>query len=204
MHLAFILFDYFPFGGLQRDCLKTANICQARGHSVTILTRTWQGPSPAGLKVKLFGREGWTNEQRNRKFLRQLQPVLGGFDGVVGFNKVPGLDLYYGSDPCYAGKVDRLKPFWFKWLPRYRHFRALEESVFQRGLKTELLLLTAGEIEIYERYYGTERERFHLLPPGIEKRFPNTEDRARSRQRIFKELGLAPEKKLLVDRKSTV
>ena len=30
MKLAFLLFDYFPFGGLQRDCLKIARRCAAR------------------------------------------------------------------------------------------------------------------------------------------------------------------------------
>src|SRR5207253_1422682 len=43
MKLGFLLFDYFPFGGLQRDCLKIARLCATRGHDVTIFTRTWQG-----------------------------------------------------------------------------------------------------------------------------------------------------------------
>jgi UDP-glucose:(heptosyl)LPS alpha-1,3-glucosyltransferase len=43
MNLAFVLFDYFAFGGLQRDCLKIAASCARRGHAITIFTRTWQG-----------------------------------------------------------------------------------------------------------------------------------------------------------------
>src|SRR3954469_9407043 len=105
--LAFLLFDYFPFGGLQRDCVAIAKLCADRGHDVTILTRTWRGENVPGLKVKLFGRKGLTNEARNRHWLRQLQAELPEqkFDCVVGFNKLPGLDVYYGADPCYMAKA---------------------------------------------------------------------------------------------------
>lgn len=70
MKLGFILFDYFPFGGLQRDCVKIARTCAARGHSVTLLTRTWQGDKPADLDVEVLGRRGFSNISRNRHFLR--------------------------------------------------------------------------------------------------------------------------------------
>src|SRR5258706_6951991 len=116
MKLGFLLFDYFPFGGLQRDCLKIATRCAERGHEVTVLTRTWQGERPATLAVELFGRQGLSNVARNRNWLRQLATTVPerALDGVVGFNKLPGLDVYYGSDPCYAAKVARLKSTWYR------------------------------------------------------------------------------------------
>jgi UDP-glucose:(heptosyl)LPS alpha-1,3-glucosyltransferase len=172
MKLGFLLFDYFPYGGLQRDCLKIAQLCAARGHDVTIYTRTWQGERPMDVRVALFGRSGASNIARNRAWVKQLAATLPGekLDRVVGFNKLPGLDVYYGSDPCYAAKVRRLKSFWYKWLPRYHHFKRLEQGVFARGAKTHILVLTENEIPRYQEFYGTERERFHLLPPGIERR----------------------------------
>ena len=30
MQLAFVLYKYFPFGGLQRDFMRIAKVCQAR------------------------------------------------------------------------------------------------------------------------------------------------------------------------------
>src|SRR5437870_4256434 len=102
MKLGFLLFDYFPYGGLQRDCLKIAGLCAARGHAVTIFTRTWQGEPPANIAVELFGRHGFSNVGRNRSWVKQLNTKLSqrGLDGVVGFDKLPGLDVYYGSAPC--------------------------------------------------------------------------------------------------------
>ena len=199
MKLGFLLFDYFPFGGLQRDCLKIAQLCAARGHDVTLFTRTWQGDRPKGLKLELFGRRGASNVARNRAWLKQLGETLPSrsLDGVIGFNKLPGLDVYYGSDPCYAAKVQRLKPFWFKWLPRYRHFRMLEESVFARSLRTHALVLTEQEIPRYQEFYDTERERFHLLPPGIERRTFSSEQKEQARRRFRTEHGWENERLLL-------
>ena len=110
MKLGFLLFDYFPFGGLQRDCLKVARLCASRGHDVAFFTRTWQGDQPPDIKIELFGLHGFSNVSRNRAWLKQLTTVLPqrNLDGVVGFNKVPGLDVYYGSDPCYVAKAERL------------------------------------------------------------------------------------------------
>jgi UDP-glucose:(heptosyl)LPS alpha-1,3-glucosyltransferase len=200
MKLGFLLFDYFPFGGLQRDCLKIAGVCAARGHSATIFTRTWQGERPAGVGVELFGRHGFSNVGRNRAWLKQLATTLPqrGLDGIVGFNKLPGLDVYYGSDPCYVAKMARLKPAWQRWLPRYRHFAALEEAVFRHGAKTQVLLLTPQEIPLYQRFYHTEGERFHVLPPGIQKREFQEQRRQAERLRLRASHGWPADDRLLI------
>jgi len=200
MKLGFLLFDYFPFGGLQRDCLKTAGLCAARGHHVTIFTRTWQGEPPEGISVELFGRHGYSNVGRNRRWVAQLNATLPlrGLDVVVGFDKLPGLDVYYGAAPCYVARMARLKPAWYRWLPRYRHFRRLEESVFQRGRKTELLLLTPHEIPTYQQLYQTESDRFHVLPPGIERRNFSEEAQRAARQRLRAEHRWSDSERLLL------
>lgn len=200
MKLGFLLFDYFPFGGLQRDCLKIAEVCAARGHNATIFTRTWQGERPAGVGVELFGRRGFSNVGRNRAWLKQLATTLPqrGLDGIVGFNKLPGLDVYYGSDPCYAAKMARLKPAWYRWLPRYRHFAALEQAVFRRGAKTQVLLLTPQEIPLYQRFYETEKERFHVLPPGIQRREFQEHKRQTERLQLRASHGWPAEDRLLI------
>ena len=200
MKLGFLLFDYFPYGGLQRDCLKIARLCAMRRHHVTIFTRTWQGESPPGIRVELFGRHGASNIARNRAWLKQLARTLPqhGLDGVIGFNKLPGLDVYYGSDPCYAAKVQRLKSFWYRWLPRYRHFYGLEQSVFARGHRTHILSLTEHEIPRYKKFYGTEHERFHVLPPGIERRTFSEEEKEPTRWRLRHDQGWSYDEKLLL------
>jgi len=200
MRLGFLLFDYFPFGGLQRDCLGIAQACHGRGHDVSMLTRTWQGDQPAGISIELFGRRGLSNIARNRAWLKQIARALPErkFDAVIGFNKVPGLDIYYGSDPCYAARMARLKGWWYRWSPRYRHFRALEEAVFARGRPTQILTLTEREIPLYEQFYGTEPERFHLLPPGIQRRTVSEEAQKAARASVRDANGWQATDKLLL------
>ena len=38
MQLAFVLYKYFPFGGLQRDFMRIALECQKRGHQIRVYT----------------------------------------------------------------------------------------------------------------------------------------------------------------------
>ena len=44
MKLAFCLFKYFPYGGLQRDFVRIARACIERGHTVEAFCLAWQGP----------------------------------------------------------------------------------------------------------------------------------------------------------------
>lgn len=200
MKLGFLLFDYFPYGGLQRDCLKIAGLCAGRGHAVTIFTRTWQGPQPDPISVHLFGRGKFSNVGSNLAFQKELAATLPqmGLDAVIGFNKLPGLDVYYGSDPCYIAKAARLGSPWYRFMPRYRHFCELERSVFSAGLRTKILLLTPHEIPLYRKYYATEPYRFHVLPPGIERRDFSEEKRLAVRRRLREEHGWPADDHLLL------
>ena len=42
MQLAFVLYKYFPFGGLQRDFMRIALECQQRGHQIRVYTMIWE------------------------------------------------------------------------------------------------------------------------------------------------------------------
>jgi UDP-glucose:(heptosyl)LPS alpha-1,3-glucosyltransferase len=169
MKLAFCLFHYFPFGGLQRDFLRIARACVARGHSVDVYTLSWEGPLEAGLSIKILPASGWQNHSRCRSFARELQKQLAvtPYDLIVGFNKMPGLDVYYAADVCYQYRIQEQRPFWYRWLPRYRHYRRAEAAVFSAQAQTQILVLSAVQGEAYSRCYNLPQERFHLLPPGI-------------------------------------
>jgi len=199
MNLGFILFDYFPFGGLQRDCVIIAGHCVRLGHRVTILTRSWQGERPADVEVDVLGRKGWSNISRNRHFLKDVAALLPQrrFDGVAGFNKMPGLDVYYGADPCYEARIARTRPFWHRWLTRHHHYASLERSVFAPGAGTQILLIAPKEKEVYQKIYGTE-ERFHFLPPNAERRSFTESQRLEVREKIRRENHWSPDENIVL------
>ena len=170
MKFAFCLFKYFPFGGLQRGFLRMAEVCLARGHQVDVYTGSWRGEIPDGLKVSILPVRGFTNQRRYESFAKRLRECLAArhYDTVVGFNKMPGLDVYFASDTCFAAKASA-RSFWYRLTGRCRSFLRLERGVFDKESKTEILLISEQEKVLFMDYYGTAEQRFHLLPPGISR-----------------------------------
>lgn len=204
MQLAFLLYKYFPFGGLQRDFVRIAQECQRRGHHIRVYTLSWEGEVPEGFELVKVPVRSMFNHRRYRSFTRWVQedmrrrPV----DRVVGFNKMPGLDVYYAADPCYEDKARHLRKGWYRYSPRYRHFSAYERAVFDPAADTRLLMISATQQELFKHYYGTPAERFHLLPPGIspDRRAPDNaaELREAARARYADEFDLPQDGLLLV------
>ncbi|WP_085247315.1 glycosyltransferase family 4 protein [Gilliamella mensalis] len=184
MQLAFCIYKYFPFGGLQRDFLQIAKACQAQGHHVRIYVMAWQGDKPTGFDVVLVPQKGWSNHSRNQSYYHwvkahlQANPV----DCVVGFNKMPGLDVYFAGDTCFAEKVSH-KGFLYKWSKRCKHYLAFEDAVFNQHSQTKIMVLTKQQISDFEHYYHTDPSRFYLLPPGIaQDRQYHSESNAKGKQ----------------------
>ncbi|MBS0923559.1 glycosyltransferase family 4 protein [Providencia sp. JGM181] len=169
MVLAFCLYKYFPFGGLQRDFLRIAMACQARGHQIRVYTQSWEGERPEQFEIIIVPTSSGTNHGRNAQYCEWVMAHLKQHpvDRIVGFNKMPELDVYFAADVCYAQKVAEEKGFFYKLTPRYKHYAAFEKAVFQKGKATQLMMLTPHQIAHFEKHYGTENNRFHMLPPGI-------------------------------------
>ncbi len=199
LKLAFCLFKYFPFGGLQVNFINIAKECMNRGHKVVAYTISWEGERPEGLEIILVPVSCMTNHARYKSFSKLVHDRIRGenYDVLVGFNKMPGLDVYYGADVSYAAKMMERSRL-HRYTPRYRTLMALERSVFDKEAETKILLLTEKEKAFYMDYYGTAAERFHLMPPGISQAClpPADADEIRARKR--EELGIEPEKTVLL------
>ena len=66
MQLAFVLYKYFPFGGLQRDFMRIALECQQRGHQIRVYTLIWEGDVPPGFEVLVAPVKAFFNHRRNQ------------------------------------------------------------------------------------------------------------------------------------------
>jgi UDP-glucose:(heptosyl)LPS alpha-1,3-glucosyltransferase len=200
MDLAFCLYKYFPYGGLQRDFLRIARACQARGHRVRVYVLSWDGEAPADLEVVRLPDHGFTSPARYRHFSRALAAHLAQrpVDAVVGFNKMPGLDIYYAADPCYAHKAHTQRSALYRLLPRYRHFAQHEAAVFGPAARTEILMISSVQEPLFRHHHGTPPERFHLLPPGIDPSRRAPPDAALVRATFRTEFGLDATQPLLL------
>ena len=200
MIVAFCLYKYFPFGGLQRDFMRIAQTVASRGHRVRVYVWSWEGDCPDNIELIQVPVKSRTNHGRNAGYHAWVQAHLQTHpvDRVVGFNKMPGLDVYYAADVCYAEKVAREKGCLYRLTARYRHFAAFEKATFARGKPTQLLMLTDKQIADFQRHYQTEAERFHILPPGIypDRKYSQQIPDARAIYR--KKNGISPQQYLLL------
>ncbi len=200
MQLAFCLYKYFPFGGLQRDFLRIALVCQARGHAIRVYTPEWDGDIPAGFEVVVVPVKAFSNVRRNIRFTDWMHRDLEQrpADRVIGFNKMPGLDVYFAADACYEEKACTLRNPFYRLSGRYRHFAAYERAVFAPESKTEILMISQVQQPFFEKHYGTPKARFHLLPPGIspDRRAPANAPEIRAEFR--REFGLGDNDLLLL------
>jgi len=203
MQLAFVIYKYFPYGGIQRDLLKIARACLARGHRVRIYVNRWEAPLPEDdLELHVVDLAAMSNHRLYERFAEHVLCHVGKHpvDLLVGMNKMPGLDVYYAGDSCYEEKARSQRGVLYRLLPRYHHFASFERAVFDPQVKTQILTISDVQTPYFIRYYGTQRNRFHPLPPGIERDrvAPGAAEQRAIREAFRAEFGLADDDLLLL------
>lgn len=193
MTLAFCIFRYFPFGGLQRDFLRIAQECLARGFLVRVYTLDWEGDVPDGFDVRIVPVSAAMNHVRVRRYAEWVKGDLeqNPVAGVVGFNKMPGMDVYYAADACYKEKSLTQRGLLYRLGRRYKQYLSFEEAVFGRLSKTELLMISEVQANFFIKHYGTDRSRMHFLPPNVAPDRVASDGSRRSRQEFRKRNGFS-------------
>ncbi|MEM7077991.1 MAG: glycosyltransferase family 4 protein [Pseudomonadota bacterium] len=200
MKFAFVIFKYFPYGGIQRDMMKLVDECKARGHEVKIFTLRWEADMDPDLDVEVMPIVGLHRHSQYDHFAEDVRAATrdAGFDLVLGFNKMPGLDVYYAGDSCYLQKALTQRDAWYRLLPRFKSFARAERAVFDQHSSTHILTLSSSEVPSYRHHYRTQAERFHPLPPGIERDRIAPDDVADIRRELRAEFGLAEDALVLL------
>ena len=201
MKLAVCLYKFFPFGGLARDFMRIMQACLTDDDQVDVFVMEWQGNMPDNMRVHVVPVSGWSNHAKLKSFIAQVGPQLRqpDYDLVVGFNKMPGLDLYYAADPCY---LDRIKshPLYglLKYSGRVAFYSACEDAVFGRQSHTVSLMISDLQQALFKQHYATPDERLISLPPGIDRDRQKPANAAEIRQRKRQELAIADNEWLLL------
>ena len=191
MQLAFLLYKYFPYGGMQRDFRRFVEEAQLRGHHCRIYTISWQGEHIPDVDLRQVPVKALSNHRRNIRYYNWVQGdlALEPVDGIIGFNKMPGLDAYYAADSCYLDKAMRERNWLYRLGARFRHFAAYEDAVFNAQSETEILLISETEKSKFIQYYHTPEARMHMLPPGISRDRRAPADANERRATMRKALG---------------
>ena len=199
MQIGFCLYKYFPFGGLQRDFLAVANECYRRGHKVSAYVLQWNGQKPDWLDVIVVPARAFSSHKRYAKYTQWLRDhrVPERNDLLIGFNKMPDLDVYFAADPCYLEKVSGRGRI-YRSSGRCKHFLSFEDAVFSPSSNTQVLTIARNQTKIFQNFYQTPAERMHLLAPGIDEAYRNAGDRDIQRRQFRQEFDLQEDDILLL------
>jgi UDP-glucose:(heptosyl)LPS alpha-1,3-glucosyltransferase len=74
----------------------------------------------------------------------------------------------------------------------------MEESVFAPDKNVELLFISDIQMEIVKKIYHTPAQRFHLLPPGVDRSRVRPDNADEIREKTRKSLSLRDDDKLLL------
>ena len=196
MKLAFCLYKYFPYGGMQYNFMRIASECLSRGHAVRVYVHEWAGDIPEGFDVIVVPTNKKINYKRQKEFNTfvidhlERHPV----DVSVGFNMIPGVDVYYAADNCFAERQKSAK--WVNWLPRYKFRLDSERALLESNVT--ILAIAEQQVSDYNRHYRINSRNVHLLPPGIRKDCLKNEANIAEGKKLREEHGIANDQYLLL------
>lgn len=195
MTLAFLIYHYFPYGGQQRDFLRILRECVARGYRARVYTMGWEGERPQGVEIEILKITAWRRHTLYARFARAVAAQLASkpVDAVMGFNRMPGLDIYYAADSCFAEKVKKGRGFYYRFTGRARHFLAFERAVFGAGSSTAVLVLSPLQKKAYVDHYPECSARLYEVPPGLARDRQAPENLAERRAAFRQHHGFAVE-----------
>ena len=198
MRLAFVLFHWFPYGGLQRDLVKIIKACQPSAE-IHIFCQRWEGEQLAGVHTHILSARGLSATGRRRHFVQAVEKqVSGHFDKVIGFNRMPGLDYYFAADTSFAWRARHQRSWLYRLTPRARQYMAYEQAVFGKQANTVALLLGSMQRKQYEEIYHTPAHRLVDLPPGIAREHRADANAAALRGSCRSEFGVAEDELLVL------
>jgi UDP-glucose:(heptosyl)LPS alpha-1,3-glucosyltransferase len=200
MRLAFLIDRFFPHGGRQRDLRLFVEELKVRGHDCRVYCLSWQGELLEGVDVRRVPARALRSYRREQRFLDWVRTDLASdpVDGVIGFQKMPGLDICIATDACCLDQTHQVGGLLGRRGADYRHCMDWERAVFASEGKTHIFLNTASEVEKYKEHYGTPVERLHLLPPGVGQDRRAPEDAPKRRKAVRASLGLASQELALL------
>ncbi len=202
MKLLLALFKYFPSGGLQKDTLRFAEEAIRRGHDVSLLTTSWDGPPPPPqLEIIHCTVHGLNNHRRMDDFAHKFLEIKNqrDFDVTLAMNRIPGADFYFVADSCMATWMpQKHSKLALRLLPRYRIYLDHEAAICAAGSPTILFNIAPFQKRDYQKTYCLPDSRFIYLPPAMDDRCRRPENAAEIRSRMRREIGLADDETAII------
>ena len=153
----------------------------------------WEGQYHPQIKVNIVPTTGISNHAKVESYYNNIRPYLKKkqFDCVVGFNRIPDLDIYFAADICYLEKIKSQRTIFSLLTPRYRLFTRFERALFAPQSKTEIIYLSKLQKSGYQKIYHTPDNKFHYAPPGVNKHLLESITNSNQRDTVRNELNIS-------------
>ena len=171
LRVAFCVFRVLPDHAHSREFMNIATACAHRGHDVRAYASQWDAPAPDFIETVVVPTSGRTNPARNRRFVQWVQEDLERrpVDLVVGFDKMPGLDVYCAGESCFEERAQTRRSWAYRFQPEYEHFADFERAVFGDEHQVNILTTAPSQNAAYKHHYKTVESRFFVLRPDLEQ-----------------------------------
>ena len=202
MKIAFALFKYFPYGGLQLDTMRTITEAIKRNHEVVLFTGEVTGISIEELpcKVVLIPLSSKSNHRKALEFEKKFHELVkeDNFDVTVAMNRIRNCSFYFAADDCIQDEFLRKhSSFVVNLLPRYRIFSQIENDIFIPESKTKVFYIAQRQKTAFQKRYNTPEEHLIYLPPGIPDKY-KTIPTLNEFEAIRSEFNITPSDTMLV------
>jgi len=151
MEIGITIYQYAPYEGHARHCLNIARELSRRGHKVRLYCMKWVGEKPEELHYVQVPVKSKVPEQRNEFFQRWVQAHRQKYplQLLVGFNKMPGLDVCLVTEGCYKAQVAESRNWVYKMSAAYKFWSDCEDAVFGPASKTQRVTHMTGSCMAY-------------------------------------------------------
>ena len=159
--LCFVIFRYASTEALHRGFLTAIDRCQAAGHSVDVYTLEWRGDKPQNVTIHIVKKQGAPLFRQYAHLARCVHEarLQASYDCVIGFNAIPGLDIYYAKDPCVSELVQGIS----RYVPRHQQRIQFEKSILSETSQCQVVSFSLTILRAIKMHYKTPACRLHWL-----------------------------------------
>ncbi len=195
-HVIFVRQRFNPFGGGELILDRTISALLARGVKVSLLGRSWT--ERKDIDFVRCDPPRFPRFSRERRFASAACEKLSGDTGTIvqSHERMPCCDIFRAGDGSHAAFIEHrargmgaVSAAALKLNPYHRSVIALERDMFASPRLQTIIVNSQMVADEIQRLYAVPREKFQLVPNGIDLTRFSLEAKNIYREKVRKNLG---------------
>jgi len=164
--VALCIYRYTQFDGRSARLLRIALACRGRAFHVRVFAASWHGARPTDIEIVIVPVEALTDFRRFDRYVRWVTRALSTSPAhcVVGFEKMPGLDVYFAHEGAAAETAANLRTRRFRGSGAFKVLQDAERSLLKSD--AEIVYPCSADAERFA--LSVDPSRVSVLPIGVD------------------------------------